>query len=445
MRTIITTIGLAGALALCAQGPLSISFQQAQDLAAKQSYAVQASVLEAQKAEQRIKELTGMGLPQIAGSAEISDFIDVPTQLIPNFFSPPGSGAPEYVPVSFGVPWSAKGTLQLNQLLFDGSYLTGLKAAKEYRTKTNDDEHKAEADARNQAAKAYLGVLAAEEGVRLTTEGIPLLEKAVHEVTEMQKAGFMETTDVDRLTIQLEQTQAQKRSFQQQADVARMLLALTLGVPQGTPLTLTDQLDKLISDGSESGLVEQPFDPKTHIEEIGANDVIRLQELDVRNHKAKAMPSLYGYFSHQQNWYGPDFQPIDGPYRWYPTTLWGLKLDVPIFSSGARYHALKQSQLGLEQAKVNLTATEQRLIANAEQARSQARTALDNYATEKRNMELAKNIFDRTTVKFNNGSSASFELTQEHGNYLLAQQRYIQQLVQLLMARADLRKALDLY
>ena len=118
---------------------------------------------------------------------------------------------------------------------------------------------------------------------------------------------------------------------------------------------------------------------------------------------------------------------------------------MPIFSSGSRYHKVQQAKLTLKQVEINRTATEQRLIAQAEQIRSTARTANDNLRTQERNMALAKNIFDRTAIKFTNGSAASFELTQEQGNYLLAQQAYVQRLVELLMARADLRKALDLY
>ena len=105
----------------------------------------------------------------------------------------------------------------------------------------------------------------------------------------------------------------------------------------------------------------------------------------------------------------------------------------------------EQGQLALEQVKINQTATEQRLITMAEQQRSQTRSAYDNFKSEERNLGLSKNIFDRTSIKFTNGSSASFELTQEQGNYLIAQQTYVQSLVQLLIARADLRKALDLY
>lgn len=443
MRRTTTTIIIASALFAQAQGPLSLSLQQAMDLAAKQSYAVRSSALEAQKSIERSKEVTAIGFPQINGKVELNNFIDVPTQLIPNFFSTDGSG-PEFIAAQFGVPWSMNAGVTLTQLLFDGSYLVGLKAARELKTQSSVDLQKTQADARNQTAKAYFGVLAAAQGSRLVTEGIPLLEKSLVEVTAMMDAGFMEQTDVDRLNIQLEQARAQKRNFDQQGDVARMLLALTLGTPQGTPITLTDKLETILNDAGEIGLTEQALDANSHVEQSSANTLVRLQELNVKADKAKALPSLGGFVSHSQVWNGPEFDP-GGTYPFFPTTLWGLQLNVPLFSSGNRYHKGKQSQLALEQVKINQTATEQRLITMAEQQRSQARSAHDNFKTEERNMGLSKNIFDRTTIKFTNGSAASFELTQEQGNYLLAQQMYIQRMVELLMARADLRKALDLY
>jgi len=442
MRTTATTLALLLAFLVNAQGPLSLSLQQALDLAAKQSYAVRSSALEAEKSVQRSKEVTAIGFPQINGKAEMSNFIDVPTQLIPNFFTP-GFG-PEYVAAQFGVPWSMNAGVTLSQLLFDGSYLVGLRAARELKVQSDEDLQKAQADARNQAAKAYFGVLAAEEGSRLVGEGIPLLEKSLNEARAMMNAGFMEQTDVDRIDIQLEQARAQQRNFQQQAEVARMLLALTLGEPQGTTITLTDKLETILNNTDEIGLIERPLDTGTHVEQTYANTLVRLQELNLKNDRAKALPSLGGFLQHSQVWNGPSFDP-GGEYPFFPTTVWGLQLNVPILSSGNRYHKVQQSRLALEQVKINQTATEQRLRATAEQQRSQTRAAFDNYRTEERNLGLSKNIFDRTTIKFNNGSAASFELTQEQGNYLLAQQSYIQRMVELLIARADLRKALDLY
>ncbi len=443
MRRTTTIIAVIGTLLATAQGPLSLSLRQAMDLAAQQSYAVRSSALEAEKSIERSKEVTAIGFPQINGKVELNNFIDVPTQLIPNFFSTDGSG-PEFIAAQFGVPWSMNAGVTLTQLLFDGSYLVGLRAAKELKTQSEEDLQKAQADARNQTAKAYFGVLAAEEGSRLVGEGIPLLEKSLREVTAMMDAGFMEQTDVDRLNIQLEQARAQKRNFDLQADVARMLLSLTLGTPHGTPITLTDKLETILTDGEEIGLTEQAMDPNSHIEQNQANTLVRLQELNLKNGKAKALPSLGGFFSHSQVWNGPKFDP-GGTYPFFPTTLWGLQLNVPLFSSGNRYHQVKQEQLALEQVRINQTATEHRLRTMAEQQRSQTRSAYDNFKTEERNLGLSKNIFDRTSIKFTNGSAASFELTQEQGNYLLQQQTYIQRMVELLIARADLRKALDLY
>ncbi len=437
-----TAVVIAAGLAASAQGPVRLSLQQAQEMAAKQAYAVQASELEAEKARHKVKEITAIGLPQINGEAQLQNFIDVPTQLVPNFFAP-GVG-PDYIPAQFSLPWNTSAGATLSQLIFDGSYIVGLQATKALAQQRREDLEKARADARNQAAKAYFGVLAAEEGARLAGEGIPLIEQSLREAQAMLDAGFMESTDVDRLTIQLDQTKAQQRSFQQQAQVARMLLALTLGVPQGTPIELSDDLRTIVNDPAESALSEQGFASGQHIELQGAETLVRLQTLNMRNERAKALPSLGGFMNHQQVWNGPDFDP-GGAYPFYPTTLWGLKLTVPIFSSGNRYHKVKQAQVALQQVEVNRTATEQRLLAEVERTRSQARTAFDNYRAEERSLLLSQRILDRTSIKFTNGAASSFELTQERANNLIAQQQYVQRLVELLTARADLRKALDLY
>ena len=184
MRSLTTTIILLTAAVLSAQGPVSLSLQQALDMAAKQSYNVQASALEAEKARHKVKEITAIGLPQINGEVQLQNFIDVPTQLIPNFFTP-GQG-PEFIAAQFGLPWNASAGATLSQLIFDGSYLVGLKATRALAEQSQQDLEKAAADARNQAAKAYFGVLSAAEGERLAGEGIPWLEKSLAEVNAMK-------------------------------------------------------------------------------------------------------------------------------------------------------------------------------------------------------------------------------------------------------------------
>ncbi|MBP9080693.1 MAG: TolC family protein, partial [Flavobacteriales bacterium] len=227
MRQAITAASALLAMATMAQGPVSLSLQQAVDQAARQSYSVQYSALEAEKADSKIKEILGVGLPQVAASAGLNNYLKVPTQVIPNFFG----NDPPTMEIQLGVPWMLNGGVQLNQLLFDGSYLVGLQATRELKDKAGLDLEKAQHDARVQAAKAYYAVLAAEEGVRLLGESLPLLEKSAGDAKAMVQQGFMESTDVDRLTIQLADTRNRQGSLRQQANVARAYLALVLGLP----------------------------------------------------------------------------------------------------------------------------------------------------------------------------------------------------------------------
>lgn len=430
---------LAGALGMRAQGPVRLSLQQAVDMAAKQSYQVQNSELEAEKARKRIAEITAIGLPQISASGGLLNYIDVPTQVVPNFF---GSG-PEFIQLQFGVPWSANGGVRLDQLIFDGSYLVGLQAAKEARKMADEELERNIKDARIQAAKAYFGVLAADEGTRLLGETVPVLEKSLRDSEVMLENGFMEETDVDRIRIELANIRDQRMVFQRQAEVARNFLRFILGMSMGTPLELTDDLEKLIADPAEAALAGEPLDRARHIDQRIAETYIRASTLELKNARAAYLPNLSGFFSYQEQWNANTFEPVNGPIPWFPATLWGVQLNVPLFSSGMRSSKVSQMKLRLEQAEVNRNLTAHRLELEAEQRRYDVLTAQELYKNERDRMELSRRVFDRTSLKFTEGMASSFELTQEQNQYIAAQQSYIQRVVDLVNARAELRRALD--
>lgn len=430
---------LGTAVGALAQGPVRLSLQQAVDLAAKQSYQVQNSELEAEKARKRITEITAIGLPQISASGGLMNYIDVPTQVVPNFF---GSD-PEFIQLQFGVPWSANGGVQLDQLIFDGSYLVGLQAAKEARKMADEELERNIKDARIQAAKAYFAVLAADEGTRLLGETVPVLEKSLRDSEVMLANGFMEETDVDRIRIELANVRDQQLIFQRQGEVARNYLRFVLGLAMGTPLELTDDLEQLLMDPAEMALAAEPFERARHIDQRIAETYIRASSLELKNARAAYLPSLRGFFSYQEQWNANTFEPINGPIPWFPATLWGVQLNVPIFSSGMRGSKVQQMKLQLQQAEVNRDLTAHRLELEAEQRRNDVLTAQELYKNERDRMDLSRRVFDRTSLKFTEGMSSSFELTQEQNQYIAAQQSYIQRVVDLVNARAELRRALD--
>ncbi|MFT4669418.1 MAG: outer membrane protein, partial [Ulvibacter sp.] len=72
-------------------------------------------------------EATAAGLPQIDGNLTYNNNLKQPITLIPAEIT---GGAPgTFTPVTFGTKQNASAVATLDQLIFDGSYLVGLKAA----------------------------------------------------------------------------------------------------------------------------------------------------------------------------------------------------------------------------------------------------------------------------------------------------------------------------
>ncbi|MBL7963561.1 MAG: TolC family protein [Flavobacteriales bacterium] len=435
--TIITTLVLS--MGAGAQGPMDISLRQAMALAATQSYAVRTSVLEAEKANKRINEVMAIGLPQVNASASLANWIEVPIQVVPNFFG----GEPKLLEAQFALPWAANAGIRLDQLLFDGTYIIGLQATRELRKQSEEELERAAKDAQLQAAKSYFAVLAADEGARLIDETVPVLERSLRESEVMVENGFMESTDVDRLRIEVANMRDQRLIFQRQAELARNMLRFVLGLPANTPLRLTDALDKLMEDPEETNLDKTPFDLNQHVDSRIAGTIVRLQTLQMRKEKAAYLPTLNGFLSHQQQYNDLVFQPIDGEIPWFPASQWGVGLNVPIFSSGMRSNRVAQARIGLEQAEVNREMTEQRLRLEYDQRLSDVTTAQALFNSERERLRLSKSVFERTSVKFTEGVASSFELTTEQNNYITIQQNYINRIATLVNARAELRRALD--
>ena len=110
-----------------AQHQLALSAKQSVEHAMKNTAQVRNALLDVQIQQQYNREVTSAALPQLSGSMNYTNYIDIPTNLLPGeFFGQPGT----YIPVKFGVKHNANYGVELKQLLFDGQVFVGLKARK---------------------------------------------------------------------------------------------------------------------------------------------------------------------------------------------------------------------------------------------------------------------------------------------------------------------------
>ncbi len=216
------------------------------------------------------------------------------------------------------------------------------------------------------------------------------------------------------------------------------LLKFQMGVPVNETIKLSDNIETLIDMGSDIvlSLIDQPFSPANHIDYQTVLQGERLSELSLSNTRTGYYPQLSAFFTHSQNSFSNDFGDIVD--KFYPTTLWGLQLNVPIFSSGIRYMKTQQSKLELEKIRSQKIMLEQSLTMQAINSNNSFKSALEQYEVLTDDLELAKTIKETTRIKFNEGLASSSELTQAESQYLTTLGNYINTTIELLNAKLNL-------
>lgn len=446
-----------------AQDAVRVSLAEAQQYAVEHSFAVRNARLDAESADRRIKELTAIGLPQVSGDLDYQNFLDIPVQVAPadafgfpdylNVFLADVSdetgvplNAPEIDPnaiteLQFGTKHTATAGVTVTQLIFDGSYFVGLQAAKLSALLSQDQITKSEQDTRDEVAQAYHTVLISQRNAEILKESRELLAQSAAETEALVKAGFAETQDYDQLSLNIADLDTRILYAEQQTGVAKQLLQFQMGLPLGAPIELTDNLDNLISD--DLALLSVPFNPANTIEYKLQTNVLELQKLNTRNERMKGYPTLGAFYNYQQNAYRDEFDFFDFDQSWYPTQLWGVRLDVPIFGSFQGKHRIAQASVEERKAEITLEQVEEGAILEHATAQSEFEFALNNYQNQERSVSLAQSIFNKTNIKYTEGLATSFELTQADNQLLQAQGNYVQAMLELLNARTRLARSLN--
>jgi outer membrane protein TolC len=163
-------------------------------------------------------------------------------------------------------------------------------------------------------------------------------------------------------------------------------------------------------------------------------------KLDVLRNKLSKYPtvSLYGSFNSQAQREKLDFY---ADRRWINTVLVGVNVSVPIYNGSVRKYKLQQARLNLE--KNNNTIENVKRLIDMEQgiAKNTYTNAALALETQKRNMALAKKVYETTKKKYEQGLGSSFEILQSDTELQQAQGNYFKALYDAIIARVNYLKA----
>jgi outer membrane protein len=439
------------------QDESSFSLSKAIEFALENNHDVINAKTDIEIARKKINETTAIGLPQINGKITNTNYINIPTTLMPDFISPAVHavneddfgltpinplGDPTFFPVQFGTKNNATVELSVAQLIFNGSYIVGLQAARAYLEQSKVQLEKSNIDIKEQVSKAYFLVLTTERNKTVLDSTLLSLKKMAYETAEIHKEGFIEEMDVDQLNLMVKDLEASLVYVSNQIVIARSYLKLLMGYQIEASILLSDEIDQLLSIYSETSILISPLDLNKNIDYKILQNQKELSKLSLKNEKATYLPSISGFFTAQANAMRGEYNFFSKHEPWFPSTIWGVQFDFPIFSSGSRSSKVQQAKLNLQ--KINELDLQLRdgLAIEEKNTKTNFTNALLILDNKKTSLNLAKRIYQHTSVKFSEGISSNMELLQAYNQYLAAESEHNNSILELVNAKIALEKLL---
>ncbi|MDP3643780.1 MAG: TolC family protein [Bacteroidota bacterium] len=455
---------LCGTMTAIAQEPVKLSLQDALILASKNNTNILNSDLDLKIAQKKVWETISSGLPQISGKGSYSHIFKVPTlsfggkTILSNTEVPwdptTQSGtlssltlsngeniylnSEEGTPIELGLKNNTTFDLTLSQLIFSGSYIVGLQATKVYYGLTKQTAEKTRLDVIETVTNTYTMIQLAEESRKILSQNLENIDKTLYEISEMNKQGFLEKTDVD----QLELTGNTVRNAMNQSDsnleMAYRLLKIQLGMEDSQKIVLTDALEQGESlTKSSLQLITETFDINQSVDYQLIQTSEKAAKLDLDLAKSSFLPTIAGFYNHTEKLKAPAFD-------FAPKDLIGVNLSLPIFSSGQRSSVVSQKRMALEKAKNTKQLVSSSLTMQASQYQSDVKLKLERFQNQKKSKELSDEIYQRTLEKYKQGIASSMDLMTSQNQYLTNLTNYYQSIYDLQGSKSKLEKLFNI-
>ncbi len=400
---------------------LYFSLKQAVDYSMIHNYGVINSGKDLEIAKLKINESLAQGLPQVNAAVHYNDNIARPVFILPGAVA----GKPgQDIAVQFGTRYNADMSGSLRQLIFDGRYFIGLKAARISLERSDKEFFKNKLAVKEQVSDAYFNVLSVAESLRIIDSTLQITEKLAKETLQIYKAGMAEDVDVDQVNLLVSNLQASRTFLNNQYGIAQAFLKFYLGLGEDDSVVLTRTLPQLIYAKTHDPLLLQTF---SLAENINFQTVIKSKELldlQVKLAKAAFVPTINAIVNYQTQ-AQRDTWNFFARGEWYQSASYGITMSIPILSSGERTAKLKQAQIAYEQAQILTRQTASQLGIQYQTTRNDYYNSLRVYENKLKNRKVAEKIYRKTTEKYTHGMASSLDLLNTHNQFLNAESDFI--------------------
>ncbi len=386
----------------------------------------------------KVREVFGMALPQISGSANLTDMEKIQTMIVPANAFNPAAPADVISPIPFGVQYTSSASISVSQLIISNSLLVGLQAAKTYEQLLQKVGTNTKIETVHTVSKAYYSVLVSQERLKLLDANVVRIKKLMDDTKVLYQNGFVEKIDVDRITLVHNSVLTEKEKAERLSALSTSLLKFQMGMDQKSNLTTAENINTIT------------FQPETLLDKVNYSSRIeysitevqkRAAYLQYKSDKMSFLPSLVAFANLGTNTGGIKFDLYNSGKSWYNFAIIGLNLNVPIFNGLQRHYKTQQSKLGLQKSENDLKFVQQSIELDFANASVQLQNATVSLETQKKNIVLAEEIYKVSKLKYDQGIGSNLEVLTAETALKEAQTNYFVALFDALIAKVDYQKS----
>lgn len=410
----------------------SFTAKEAVDYALQNAVQVKNALIDIKLQYQQNKQITAAALPHINGSVVFTDYLSIPTQLIPAEFT--GGPAGTYFPIKFGTKYSGSYGANLQQIVFDGQVFVGLQARKAAIKNAELTADITKEQIKANVYKVYYQLVVAKRQITTLDANIVNYEKLLHDTKIIYKNGFAEKLDVDKVQVQLINLETQKLKAQNQIEAGKEGLKLLMNIPQADSLYLSDTLS---DEELKSNILDANYNYEDRKEFLQLETAIELGNYNVKRYQLSRIPSLTLSANYNRNAQRTTFTFFKKEEPWYSSSFISLNLAIPIFDGGERQANINSARLNLQKLNNNVDQLKQSIDNDVAQSRINMKSALLTMDSQKKNIDLAQQVYNSTKLKYEQGVGSNQEISTAQADLVTAQNNYYSSLYDAIIAKID--------
>jgi len=432
-------VGLAVVLsagALAQQQPSGLTLQDSIRIALQNSRSLRTVLEDERKANARVREAKGTGLPQLDISANYRRLDRVPKARFPSF--DPVSGTFTFNEIEIQPIDSGTGTVSLSQVVdISGVVRTATDAASLFSRIANLDVQRTRNDVVLQVKQAFYDVLRAQELVRVAEESLRNAEVRRKLAQAAVDAGVSPKLDVMRAEAAVAAAQQAVITARNALQLAKSAFNNVLGRRVDEPVELLP-VDEQVPESADFNQYLQEALAKRP-EMIQANLGISLAEKQITAAKRDQLPTVVVRGQWDFNLKTSTFQP-----REYSFTAIAA-VQFKIWDSGQTQGRVEQARADVDKAKITIENVREGIALEVRNAYLGLQEAREKVAVAEKGLQAATESLRVARLRYEAGVSNQLELSDAELAYTQAEQNLVNARYDLRVAWARLEKAMGRY